>query len=62
VAHQREIVIGNELEDLYVIKSGLEADDRIVLDGIRQVREGQKVEYELRPPEQVLANQKNKAE
>ena len=62
VAHQREIDVQNELEDIYVIKSGLDVDDRIVLDGIRQVRDGEKVEYEFRPPEQVIANQKNKAE
>jgi len=62
VAHQREIVIQHELEDIYVIKSGLAVDDRIVLDGVRQVRDGDKVEYEFRHPEQVIANQKNKAE
>jgi membrane fusion protein, multidrug efflux system len=35
---------------------------RIVLEGIRQVREGEKVEYEFRRPKHVIANQKNKAE
>src|SRR4029077_16609590 len=37
VAHQREIVPArNELEDQYVIASGLGAEERIVLEGIRQ--------------------------
>jgi membrane fusion protein (multidrug efflux system) len=62
VAHQREIVVQNELEDIYVIKSGLEVDDRIVLEGTRQVRDGEKAEYEFRHPEKVIPNQKNKAE
>jgi membrane fusion protein (multidrug efflux system) len=63
VPHQREIIVQNELEDIYVIKSGLAVDDRIVLDGIRQVRDGEKVEeHEFRHPEQVIANQKNRAE
>jgi membrane fusion protein (multidrug efflux system) len=62
VAHQREIVLQHELEDIYVIKSGLDVDDRIVLDGIRQVRDGEKVEYEFHKPELVMAHQKNKAE
>ena len=62
VAHQREIVIQNELEDLFVIKNGVGVDDKIVLEGIRQVRDGDKVEYEDRQPEQVAANLKYHAE
>lgn len=62
VVHQREIVIQHELEDIYVISSGPGVDERIVLEGIRQVRDGDTVEFEFRAPELVLANQKNKAE
>ena len=62
VVHQREIVVQHELEDIFVIKSGLTVDDKIVLDGVRQVRDGEKVEYEFHPPEKVLANQKHDAE
>lgn len=62
VVHQREIRVQNELEDIFVIKSGLGVDDRFVYEGIRQVRDGEKVEYEFRPPEKVLANQKYRAE
>src|SRR5262249_53403257 len=62
VVHQREVVVRHELEDIYVINGGLEVSDRIVLDGVRQVHEGEKAEYEFRNPELVIANQKNKAE
>jgi membrane fusion protein (multidrug efflux system) len=63
VAHQREIVPEkSELEDLYVIKSGLGVDEKIVLEGVRQVRDGEKVEYEDRQPEQVVAHLKYHAE
>jgi membrane fusion protein, multidrug efflux system len=62
VAHQREIVVQNELEDIFVIKSGVGVDDTIVLEGIRQVRDGDKVEYEVRQPEQVAARSKYHAE
>ncbi|HEX5442983.1 MAG TPA: efflux RND transporter periplasmic adaptor subunit [Pirellulales bacterium] len=62
VAHQREIAIDNELEDVFVIKSGVGVNDKIVLEGIRQVREGDKVEYEERKPEEVAANLKYHAE
>jgi len=62
VAHQRLITVQNELEDMFVIASGLGAKDRIVLEGIREVHEGDKVEYEFRDPEVVLTNQKYRAE
>lgn len=62
IVHQREITIENELEDIFVIGSGLAVDDKIILEGIRQVHEGEKVEYEFRKPAEVMANQKNKAE
>jgi membrane fusion protein (multidrug efflux system) len=62
VAHQREIDIQNELEDVFVIKSGLDVNDKIVLEGIRQVRDGDKVEFEDRQPDQVAANLKYHAE
>ena len=48
VAHLREIVIQNELEDLFVIKKGVGVDDKIIREGIRQVHDGEKVEYEDR--------------
>jgi membrane fusion protein (multidrug efflux system) len=50
VAHRREIVIQDEMDDMFVIKDGVGVGDRIVLEGIRQVRDGEKVEDELRPP------------
>jgi membrane fusion protein (multidrug efflux system) len=48
VAHLREIVIQNELEDLFVIRKGVGVNDKIILEGIRQVHDGEKVEYEDR--------------
>ena len=62
VAHQREIDIQNELEDIYVIKNGIGVSDKIVLEGVRQIRDGDKVEYEERRPEEVVANLKYHAE
>jgi membrane fusion protein (multidrug efflux system) len=62
VAHGREIVVQNEVEDIFVIKKGVGVGDRIVLEGIRQVRDGEKVEYEFRSPEEVMRNLKNHAE
>lgn len=61
-AHQREIVVQHELDDLFVVAKGVGADDKIVLEGIRQVRDGDTVEYEDRHPEQVAARLKYHAE
>ncbi len=58
VAHQREIVIQKVLEDRLVIKKGLGVDDKIVVDGVRLVRDGDKVEYEDRQLKKVVANPK----
>jgi membrane fusion protein (multidrug efflux system) len=62
VVHQRDIEVQKELDDIFVIKKGLDVNDRIVLEGVRQVRDGAKVEYESREPEVALANQKFHAE
>jgi membrane fusion protein (multidrug efflux system) len=63
IAHQHEIVVQNELEDLFVLKPGiLTVEDKIVLEGVRQVRDGGTVEYDNRQAEDVAANLKNHAE
>ena len=62
VVRQREIVVGHEMDDVFVVAKGLDASDRIVLEGVRQVHDGEKVEYETRPAGEALANQKHHAE
>jgi membrane fusion protein, multidrug efflux system len=64
VAHQSLITIKYELDDIFVIKSGITVNDKIVLEGVRQVEQDQKVEYEFRKPEEALSlkNQKFRAE
>jgi membrane fusion protein (multidrug efflux system) len=62
VARQREIVIQNELDDIYLIKEGVGVQDKIVLEGVRQLRDGNELEYELLPPEKALSNLKYHAE
>jgi membrane fusion protein (multidrug efflux system) len=63
VAHEREIVVAHEIEDVYVIKKGLDANEKIVYEGVRQVVEGQKLEaLEYKKPEEVLSHLKHVAE
>lgn len=63
VVHQRDITIQTALEDIFVVEKGLDKDDKIILEGIRQVRDGDKItEYEFEAPEKVLSNLKHHAE
>jgi len=50
VARQREIVVQSAQGDDFVISRGLEANHKIVLEGVRQIQDGEKLEYELRKP------------
>jgi len=63
VAHQREITVARELEDIYVIKGGLKAGEKFVLEGARQVSDGAHLERtETRPPKEALKKLKFDAE
>jgi membrane fusion protein (multidrug efflux system) len=53
---QRRIEIAEELPHLYIVQSGLEPTDKILLEGLRKVRNGQEVEVEFQKPEKVLAD------
>lgn len=52
----REIVIADELPHLFIIKKGLNEKDKILLEGLRLVKENEKINYKLQKPEVVLSN------
>ena len=62
VVHQRPITIAHELEDKFVIESGLDVKDKFILEGVRQVRDGDKVDAEFVKPDEALSHQKFHAE
>jgi membrane fusion protein (multidrug efflux system) len=62
VVHQRDITIDTEQDDIFVIKDGVKEGEKIILEGIRQVRDGDKIEYEFQAPEEVLSHLKYHAE
>jgi membrane fusion protein (multidrug efflux system) len=53
VVRPREIVVSHEVGDILVVKKGLELTDKIVMEGARQLRDGDKVEYEFRRQEKA---------
>ncbi len=54
VVHSREITIASELPDLYIIKEGLSENDKILLEGIRKVKDNDKIAYTYEDPNTVL--------
>ena len=55
VVHSRQITIAEEMPHLYAVSDGLSTDDKILLEGLRLVREHDKVEYEVEDPNKAMA-------
>jgi membrane fusion protein, multidrug efflux system len=62
LVHRREIVPQHEVDDIFVIKKGVGVTDKIVLEGIREIHDGDMIEYEFRPLEEVRRKPKTQAE
>ncbi len=58
VVKSREITVAAEIPDLYVIKDGLAEDERILLEGIRKVRDDDKITYDYKEPGEVISHLK----
>jgi membrane fusion protein, multidrug efflux system len=56
VVRQREITIGESLENLFVVKKGLDVNDHILVDGIRLVKDKDKVKYNVESPQKVFSS------
>lgn len=53
--HAREITVAAEAPHQYIIESGLQEGERVLIDGLRRVRDGDHVEPNMRDPDEVLA-------
>jgi membrane fusion protein (multidrug efflux system) len=51
----REITTGEEMPHLYVVTDGLKAGDKILLEGLRKVKNNDKIRYEFVDPQEVLS-------
>ncbi|WP_298224072.1 efflux RND transporter periplasmic adaptor subunit [Flavobacterium sp.] len=58
----KEISITGQLPDLYVVQSGLAASDKILLEGVQNVKDNDKISYDYLKPETVLSHLRLKAE
>ena len=56
VVKQREIMVEAELPHLFVVRTGLSINDQILLEGIRMVKDQEKIATTFVKPNEVLAN------
>lgn len=56
VVRSREITIAAELPHIFIVETGLNESDRILLEGLRQVRENQKIECTFEEPGEVISH------
>lgn len=52
----RNITIKYRLQDLYVVDAGLAEGDKILLEGVQSVKEGDKVHFTYKDPREVINN------
>lgn len=52
------IVVGAEMPDLYVISEGLNGDEKVLLEGLRKVKNDDKITFEYEEPRAVIAHLK----
>jgi membrane fusion protein (multidrug efflux system) len=56
VVKSRMITVGAEMPHLFVVTGGLAENERILLEGLRRVREDQKIDAEFEEPAEALAH------
>lgn len=59
IVHSRQIEIGTEMPHLYTVVSGLEKTDKILLEGLRKVKNNEKIVAEFVPFEKVITDLQN---
>lgn len=52
----REITVAAELPHIFIISKGLKENDKILLEGLRQVEENEKIEYKFVKPDSVISH------
>ncbi|GAB3891779.1 efflux RND transporter periplasmic adaptor subunit [Larkinella knui] len=56
VIRSREITIAAEMPHIFVVQGGLNKGDKILLEGLRQVRENEKIHYTFVKPDSVISH------
>jgi membrane fusion protein (multidrug efflux system) len=56
VVQSRQITVGEEMPHLYVVTEGLQESDKILLEGLRKVKNNDKIKYDFVNPRTVLSS------
>ena len=56
VVHSRQIEVAHALPHLFVLAGGVSDSDRLLIDGLRKVRDGNEIVAEFQPAAEVLAH------
>ncbi|MDQ4140490.1 MAG: efflux RND transporter periplasmic adaptor subunit [Bacteroidota bacterium] len=56
VLRSREITVAAELPHIYVVQKGLNENDKILLEGLRLVRENEKIQSKFEEPNSVISH------
>ena len=62
IVHARNITLAGTMPDLYVVGSGLQEGDKILLEGVQKVKDDNKIVADYVDPHTVIANLRLKAE
>jgi membrane fusion protein (multidrug efflux system) len=54
IVQSREITVGQEMPHIYVVTSGLSTNDQVLIEGLRRVKNGEKIKTKLMPFDAVL--------
>lgn len=56
ILKSKEIKVAGEIPHIYIVNQGLSENDKILLEGLRLVRENQEIEYEMVKPDYALSH------
>jgi membrane fusion protein (multidrug efflux system) len=62
IARVRQITVSAEMPDIFVVSEGLTPNDKILLEGLRKVKDNDKIAYDFKDPKTVLATLRLPAE
>lgn len=56
IVRSRQVTIQAELPHIYVISGGLSDGDKVLIEGLRKVRENERIQYTYKSPKEALSN------
>jgi membrane fusion protein (multidrug efflux system) len=56
IVRSREIGIKSEMSHIYVVSEGLEEGDKILIEGLRKVKNGEKIKWKFIDQRKVLSD------